>query len=146
MAKWLDRLKSCFGRKTGEIAYTTATKNISRSVTFTGVGLPTGGQQIISFAPECTIRDEVKTFTPKVGQLMLDKWQILELLLRTHSGHHIFEAGAGWVIWNPKKQKYQTFRSKPMVAINCFLPNADEVSVSLYGADLFVGRDQLQFK
>ena len=120
MAKWLDRLKSCFGRKTGEIVRATTA--------------------------ECTIQDEVETFTPKVGQLMLDKWQILKLLRRTHSGHRTLEAGAGWVIWNPKKQKYQTFRSKPMVAINCFLPNADEVSVSLYGADLLVRRDQLQFK
>ena len=120
MAKWLDRLKSCFGRKTGEIVRATTA--------------------------ECTIQDEVETFTPKVGQLMLDKWTILERLLRTHSGHHILEAGAGWIIWNPEKQKYQTFRSKPMVAINCFLPNADEVSVSLYGADLLVRRDQLQFK
>ena len=120
MAKWLDRLKSCFGRKTGEIVRATTA--------------------------ECTIQDEVETFTPKVGQLMLDKWKILELLLRTHSGHHILEDGAGWIIWNPEKQKYQTFRSKPMVAINYFLPDADEVVVSLYGAAFFVRRDQLQFK
>ena len=146
MAKWLDRLKSCFGRKTGETAYTTATKNINRAVTFSGVGLSIGGQQIISFVPDSTLRGEVKTFTPKVGQLMLDKWTILERLLRTHSGHHILEAGAGWIIWNPEKQKYQTFRSKPMVAINYFLPDADEVVVSLYGAAFFVRRDQLQFK
>ena len=145
MAKWLDRLKSCFGRKTGEIAYTTATKNISRSVTFTGVGLPTGGQQIISFAPECTIRDKVETFTPRVGQLMLDKWQILTLL-QIHGNQSASGANGGWFIWNNKKQKYQPIRSKPMVAINYFLPNADEVSISLYGVRLFVRGDQLQFK
>ena len=145
MAKWLDRLKSCFGRKTGETAYTTATKNINRAVTFSGVGLSIGGQQIISFVPDSTLRGEVKTFTPKVGQLMLDKWQILELL-RNHNDHSIFKAAVGWVIWNDKKQKYQIIRSKPMVAINYFLPNADKVSISLYGTDLFVRRDQLQFK
>lgn len=145
MAKWLDRLKSCFGRKTEEIAYTTATKNISRYVTFTGVGLSSGGQQIISLTPECTIRDEVETFTPKVGQLMLDKWTI-HALLQTFSCYSVLETDEGWVTWNTKKQKYQTIRSKPMVAINYFLPNADKVSISLYGTDLFVGRDQLQFK
>ena len=145
MAKWLDRLKSCFGRKTGEIAYTTATKNISRSVAVTGVELLIEDPRIVGFAPECTIRNEVETFTPKVGQLMLDKWQILQLL-RTHSGRSIFKAAAGWGTWNTKKQKYQTIRSKPMVAINYFLPDADEVVVSLYGAAFFVRRDQLQFK
>ena len=145
MAKWLDRLKSCFGRKTGEIAYATATKSIGSSVAVTDVEISIGGQRIIGFAPECTIRDEVETFTPKVGQLMLDKWQI-HALLQTHSGHAIFKTDAGWVIWNPKKRKYQTFRSKPMVAVNYFLPNADEVSISLYGTDLYVRRDQLQFK
>ena len=145
MAKWLDRLKSCFGRKTGEIVCVTATKSIGRSVAVTDVELFIGDQRIVGFAPECTIRREVKTFTPKVGQLMLDKYQI-HALLQTHSGHSIFCATAGWVIWNPKKQKYQTFRSKPMVAVNYFLPNADEVSISLYGTDLYVRRDQLQFK
>ena len=145
MAKWLDRLKSCFGRKAGEIAYATATKNIGRSVAVTGVGLSIGDQRIAGFAPECTIRDEVKTFTPKVGQLMLDKWQILTLL-RAFSCYSVLETDEGWVTWNNKKRKYQPVRSKPMVAINCFLPNADEVSVSLYGTDLFVRRDQLQFK
>ena len=145
MAKWLDRLKSCFRRKTGKIAYTTATKNISRSVTFTGVGLPPGGQQIISFVPDSTLRDKVETFTPRVGQLMLDKWTIYALL-QTFSCYSVLETDEGWVIWNNKKQKYQIIRSKPMVAINYFLPNADKVSISLYGTDLFVGRDQLQFK
>ena len=145
MAKWLDRLKSCFGRKTGEIAYTTATKNIGRSVAVTDVEISIGGQRIVGFAPECTIRDEVETFTPKVGQLMLDKWQILTLL-QTHGNQSAFGANEGWFIWNDKKRKYQPIRSKPMVAINHFLPNADEVSVSLYGTDLFVRRDQLQFK
>ena len=119
MAKWLDRLKSCFGRKTEEIVRATAA--------------------------EYTIQDEVETFTPKVGQLMLDKWQILQLL-RTHSGRSIFKAAAGWGTWNTKKQKYQTIRSKPMVAINYFLPDAHQVSISLYGTDLFVREDQLQFK
>lgn len=130
MAKWLDRLKSCFGRKTGEIVCATVAENIGRPVAVT---------------PECTIRDEVETFTPKVGQLMLDKSQILELL-RNHNDHSIYKAAAGWVIWNNKKQKYQILRSKPMVAINYFLPNADKVSISLCGTDLFVRRDQLQFK
>ena len=91
------------------------------------------------------IESPVEVFVPKVGQLMMNKWQILELL-QNHNSPTVFAAAARWVIWNPKKQKYQTFRSKPMVAINCFLPNADEVSVSLYGADLLVRRDQLQFK
>ena len=145
MAKWLDRLKSCFGRKTGEIVRATTAESISRPVAVTGVGLSIGDQRIVGFAPECTIRDEVETFTPRVGQLMLDKSQI-HALLQTHSGHSIFCAAAGWVIWNPKKQEYQTFRSKPMVAVNYFLPNADEVSISLYGTDLYVRRDQLQFK
>ena len=145
MAKWLDRLKSCFGRKTGEIAYATATKNIGRSVAVTDVEISIGGQRIVGFAPECTIRDEVETFTPKVGQLMLDKYQI-HALLRTFSCYSVLETGEGWVTWNTKKQKYQAIRSKPMVAINYFLPNADEVSISLYGTDLFVRRDQLQFK
>lgn len=145
MAKWLDRLKSCFGRKTGEIAYATATKNIGRSVAVTGVELLIEDQRIVGFAPECTIRDEVETFTPKVGQLMLDKWQILTLL-RAFSCYSVLETDEGWVTWNNKKRKYQPVRSKPMVAINYFLPNADEVSISLYGTDLFVRRDQLQFK
>ena len=130
MAKWLDRLKSCFGRKTGEKTYTTATKNIGRSVTVT---------------PECTIRDEVETFTPKVGQLMLDKWQILTLL-QTHGNQSAFGANKGWFIWNNKKRKYQPIRSKPMVAINYFLSSANMALISLYGVKLFVHRDQLQFK
>ena len=145
MAKWLDRLKSCFGRKTGEITYTTATKNISRSVTFTGLGLSIGGQQIVSFVPDSTLRGEVETFTPKVGQLMLDKWQILTLL-QTHGNQSAFGANEGWFIWNNKKRKYQPIRSKPMVAINHFLPDAHQVSISLYGVRLFVREDQLQFK
>ena len=145
MAKWLDRLKSCFGRKTGEIAYATATKNIGRSVAVTGVELLIEDQRIVGFAPECTIRDEVETFTPKVGQLMLNKYQI-QALLQTCNGYFVSETDKGWAIWNTKKQKYQIIRSKPMVAINYFLPNADKVSISLYGTDLFVGRDQLQFK
>ena len=145
MAKWLDRLKSCFGRKTGEIVCATAAENIGRSVAVTDVELFIGDQQIVGFAPECTIRGEVKTFTPKVGQLMLDKWTI-HALLQTFSCYFVSETDKGWAIWNTKKQKYQIIRSKPMVAINYFLPNADKVSISLYGTDLFVGRDQLQFK
>ena len=145
MAKWLDRLKSCFGRKTGEITYTTATKNISRSVTFTGLDLSIGGQQIVSFVPDSTLRGEVETFTPKVGQLMLDKWQILTLL-QTHGNQSVFGVDGGWFIWNNKKRKYQPIRSKPMVAINHFLPDAHQVSISLYGVRLFVREDQLQFK
>ena len=130
MAKWLDRLKSCFGRKTGEIVCATAAESISRSVAVT---------------PECTIRDEVETFTPKVGQLMLDKWQILTLL-QTHGNQSVFGTNEGWFIWNNKKRKYQPIRSKPMVAINHFLPDAHQVSISLYGVRLFVREDQLQFK
>ena len=145
MAKWLDRLKSCFGRKTGEITYTTATKNISRSVTFTGLDLSIGGQQIVGFVPDSTLRGEVETFTPKVGQLMLDKWQILTLL-QTHGNQSVFGVDGGWFIWNNKKRKYQPIRSKPMVAINHFLPDAHQVSISLYGVRLFVREDQLQFK
>ena len=145
MAKWLDRLKSCFGRKTGEITYTTATKNISRSVTFTGLDLSIGGQQIVSFVPDSTLRGEVETFTPKVGQLMLDKWQILTLL-QTHGNQSVFGVDGGWFVWNNKKRKYQPIRSKPMVAINHFLPDAHQVSISLYGVRLFVREDQLQFK
>ena len=145
MAKWLDRLKSCFGRKTGEITYTTATKNISRSVTFTGLDLSIGGQQIVSFVPDSTLRGEVETFTPKVGQLMLDKWQILTLL-QTHGNQSVFGVDGGWFIWNNKKRKYQPIRSKPMVAINHFLPDAHQISISLYGVRLFVREDQLQFK
>ena len=130
MAKWLDRLKSCFGRKTGEIVCATAAENIGRSVAVT---------------PECTIRDEVETFTPKVGQLMLDKWQILTLL-QTHGNQSVFGTNEGWFIWNNKKRKYQPIRSKPMVAINHFLPDAHQISISLYGVRLFVREDQLQFK
>ena len=118
MAKWLDRLKSCFGRKAGEIVCATAAG--------------------------CTIQDEVETFTPKVGQLMLDKWQILALL-QTHGSQLAFGANEGWFIWSNKKRKYQPIRSKPMVAINHFLPDA-HVSISLYGVRLFVREDQLQFK
>lgn len=145
MAKWLDRLKSCFGRKTGEIVRATTAENTGRSVAVTGVGLSIGDQQIVGFAPKCTIQDEVETFTPKVGQLMLDKWTI-HALLQTFSCYSVLETDKGWVTWNNKKQKYQIIRSKPMVAINYFLPNADKVSISLYGVRLFVGRDQLQFK
>ena len=145
MAKWLDRLKSCFGRKAGEIVCATAAENTGRPVAVTGVGLSIGDQQIVGFAPKCTVKDEVETFTPKVGQLMLDKWTI-HALLQTFSCYSVLETDEGWVTWNTKKQKYQTIRSKPMVAINYFLPNADKVSISLYGTDLFVGRDQLQFK
>ena len=119
MAKWLDRLKSCFGRKTGEIVRATTA--------------------------ECTVKDEVETFTPKVGQLMLDKWQILTLL-QNHDSQSAFGTNEGWFIWNNKKQKHQPIRSKPMVAINYFLPGADEVSITLYGVRLFVRGDQLQFK
>ena len=119
MAKWLDRLKSCFGRKTGEIVCATAAG--------------------------CTIQDEVETFTPKVGQLMLDKWQI-HTLLQTHGNQSAFGTNEGWFIWNNKKRKYQPIRSKPMVAINHFLPGARQVSISLYGVRLFVREDQLQFK
>ena len=145
MAKWLDRLKSCFGRKAGEIVSANAAESISRSVAVTDIDLSIGGQRIAGFAPECTIRNKVETFTPKVGQLMLDKYQI-HALLRTFSCYSVLETDEGWVTWNNKKRKYQPVRSKPMVAINCFLPNADEVSVSLYGVRLFVRRDQLQFK
>ena len=145
MAKWLDRLKSCFGRKAGEIVCATAAENTGRPVAVTGVGLSIGDQQIVGFAPKCTVKDEVETFTPKVGQLMLDKWQILTLL-QTHGNQSAFGANEGWFIWNNKKQKYQPIRSKPMVAINHFLPDAHQVSISLYGVRLFVREDQLQFK
>ena len=130
MAKWLDRLKSCFGRKTGEIVCATAAENIGRPVAVT---------------PKCTVKDEAETFTPKVGQLMLDKWQILALL-QTHGNQSVFGVDGGWFIWNDKKRKYQPLRSKPMVAINYFLPSTNVVAVSLYGVRLFVRGDQLQFK
>ena len=145
MAKWLDRLKSCFGRKTGEIAYATATKNIGRSVAVTGVELLIEDQRIVGFAPECTIRDEVETFTPKVGQLMLNKYQI-QALLQTYSSHSVLKTDEGWVIWNAKKQKYQTIRSTPMVAVRELPLYINLAEITVYGVDLIVRRDQLQFK
>lgn len=117
MAKWLDRLKSCFGRKTGEIVCATAA--------------------------ECTVKDEVETFTPKVGQLMRDETQII-VLLQTHKVLVRYVPKDGWVVWNPEKSKYQTIRSKPMVAVK-FLGSRQSV-IRLYGQTLHVSTEVLQFK
>ena len=91
------------------------------------------------------IESPVEVFVPKVGQLMMNEFQIRSLLASKFVPIQ-YKQGRQCEVWNPKKQKAQIIRSKPMVAINYFLPNADEVSISLYGVRLFVRGDQLQFK
>lgn len=117
MAKWLDKLKAVFVKA----PVSTATKTESGKL-------------------HASLREG---FTPKVGQLMRDETQI-NVLLQTHKVLVRYMPKDGWVVWNPEKSKYQTIRSKPMVAVK-FLGSHQSV-IRLYGQTLHVPTGVLQFK
>ena len=126
VAKWLDKLKSCFGVKPGEVMVVAAGIDVGKAT-------PT---------PEMAF---VKAFQPRVGQLMLDEFQI-HAVLEAHQIRVHNTGKQGSVVWNPKKRKFQILRSKPLVAINHFSQYSDYASISLYGNDVYVKKTGLQFK
>ena len=126
MAKWLDKLKSCFSVKPSEMVVAAAGIDVGKATT----------------APKTAF---VEVFQPKVGQLMLDKFQI-HAVLEAHQIRVHNTGKQGSVVWNPKKRKFQILRSKPLVAINPFSQYSDYASISLYGNDVYVKKTGLQFK
>ena len=91
------------------------------------------------------IESPVEVFVPKVGQLMMNEFQIHSLLASKFVPMR-HKQGRQYEVWNPKKQKAQIIRSKPMVAVNFFSPQSGVAHITLYGVRLFVRGDQLQFK
>ena len=84
------------------------------------------------------IESPVEVFVPKVGQLMWDTDYIAGVLAS------IDAAQDGQKVYNPEKQKWQTVRSKPMVAVLFLYGNF--ASIRLHGYRLTVFRNELQFK
>ena len=90
------------------------------------------------------IESPVEVFVPKVGQLMMDEFQIHYLL--TSNFVPIRQQGRQYEVWNPKKQKAQIIRSKPMVAVDFFSPQSEVAHITLYGNKMAIEASRLQFK
>ena len=89
------------------------------------------------------IESPVEMFVPKVGQLMLNKFQIHSLLTSKFIPMR-HKQGRQYEVWNPEKQKIQIIRSKPMVAVESL--GSYQSVIRLYGRTMCVPNRVLQFK
>ena len=89
------------------------------------------------------IESPVEMFVPKVGQLMMNKFQIHSLLASKFIPMR-HKQGQQYEVWNPKKQKAQIIRSKPMVAVESL--GSHQSVIRLYGRTMRVPTRVLQFK
>ena len=123
MAKWLDKLKSCFGVKPGEVIVATAGINVGKTAD----------------TPEMAF---VKEFQPKVGQLMLSSFEVRDLL--RDCGARFLAHSYDLQVWNHTTGRLQKVRSTPFVAITGL--GSQHARIRLYGYCLTVPRSDLQFK
>ena len=91
------------------------------------------------------IESTVEVFVPKVGQLMMDEFQI-HYLLASNFVPMRHKQGRQYEVWNPKKQKAQIIRSKPMVAVDFFSRQGEVAHIKLYGNKMAIDASRLQFK
>ena len=89
------------------------------------------------------IESPVEVFVPKVGQLMMNEFQIHSLLASKFIPMR-HKQGRQYEVWNPKKQKAQIIRSKPMVAVESL--GSHQSVIRLYGRTMRVPTRVLQFK
>ena len=91
------------------------------------------------------IESPVEVFVPKVGQLMMNEFQIHSLLASKFVPMR-HKQGRQYEVWNPKKQKAQIIRSKPMVAVDFFSLQSEVAHITLYGNKMAIEASRLQFK
>ena len=91
------------------------------------------------------IESPVEVFVPKVGQLMMNEFQI-HSLLATKFVPMQHKQGRQYEVWNPRKQKAQIIRSKPMVAVDFLSPQSRVAHITLYGHQVAIEASRLQFK